>query len=106
MFTENLFEIVDKLATIRLAGRVADKLSAAGIIGKSVFEFAHNYDPGITETSRVRDIVTALKDKIQLDARRYHDFRKILASLGADADTALCYMPEKGNAIFGNLISR
>ena len=100
VFTENSSEIVDKLATVRLAGRVADKLSAAGIIGKSVTELAHNYGPGITETSRVRDIITVLKDKIQLDARRYHDFRKVLLSLDADADTALHYMPEKGGVIF------
>ena len=99
VFTENSSEIVDKLATVRLAGRVADKLSAAGIIGQSVTELAHNYGPGITETSRVRDIITALKDKIQLDARRYHDIRTVLLSLGADADTALHYMPEKGKVI-------
>ena len=99
IFIENSPEIVDKLAHVKLAARVADKLSAASIIGKSVAELAYNYGPGITETSRVRDIITALKDTIQLDTRRYHNFRDILLSLGADAETALYYMPEKGEVI-------
>ena len=88
-----------------LAARVASKLSAAGIIGESVTEHVHNYGPGITERSRLQHIITALKDKIQLDARRYHDFRDILVSLGADADTALPYMPKTGKAIFGELLT-
>ena len=101
IFTENSPEIIDKLANVMLAGRIADKLSAAGVIGKSVTELAHNYGPCITETSRVRDIITALKDKIQLDARMYHAFRDILLSLGPDTETALYYMPEKGKVIYG-----
>ena len=105
VFRENSPEIVDKLATVKLAYRVANKLSAAGIVGKYVTELAQNYGPGITETTRVGHIITALQDKIQLDARRYHNFRKVLLSLGADADTALHYMPEKGKmlGLFVNL---
>ena len=88
-----------------LAARVASKLSAAGIIGESVTEHVHNYGPGITERSRLQHIITALKDMIKLDARRYHDFRDILVSLGIDADKALHYLPEKGKAIIGELLS-
>ena len=101
IFEKNCAEICDKLATVRLAGSVADKLNAVGIIGKSVTELAHNYGPGITETSRAREIIMALKDKIQLDAQNYHNFREVLLSLGADTETALHYMPEKGKAIYG-----
>ena len=85
-----------------LAAKVAGKLNAAGIIGDAVTAHVYSHGPGITETSRLQHIITALKDKIQLDAQRYHDFRQILVSLGADADTALHYMPEKGKAIFVN----
>ena len=82
-----------------LAARVASKLSAAGILGESVTEHVDNYGPGVTERSRLQHIITALKDKIQLDARRYHDFREILVSLGADTETALPYMPKEGIVI-------
>ena len=88
------------LAGVNLAGRIADKLSAASIIGKSVTEDAQSYGPGVNETRRVRCIITAIKDKIKLDAQRYHDFREILVSIGPDAETALHYMPEKGKPLF------
>ena len=104
VFVSNSAEIVDMLANVRLAGRVADKLSAAGIIGKSVTELAHNYGIGITETSRVRHIITVLKDMIQLNPRRYHEFRDILLSLGADTETALHYMPKTGKVICDQLV--
>ena len=100
MFSGNSAEIVDKLANVRLADRVASKLSAAGIIGESVTEHVYNYGPGITERSRLQHIITALKDKIQLDARRYHEFRNVLLSLGPDTEAAIHYMPETGKVYF------
>ena len=87
---------MEKLANVPLAGRIADKLSAAGTIGEYVKRLAHIHAPGVTEVDRVRPIIAALKDKIQQDVQIYHHFRGVLLSLGADADTALYYLPEKG----------
>ena len=87
---------------MKLAGRLADELNAAGILGQSVTEQAINFGPNVTETSRVRPIITALKDKIEHNAQIYHDFRGILQSLGADADTALHYMPKEGKLILAH----
>ena len=96
VFTKSSAEVMEKLANVPLAGRIADKLSAAGTIGEYVKQLAHIHAPGVTEVDRVRPIIAALKDKIQQDVQIYHHFRGILLSLGADADTALYYLPEKG----------
>ena len=96
VFTKSSAEVMEKLANVPLAGRIADKLSAAGTIGEYVKRLAHIHAPGVTEVDRVRPIIAALKDKIQQDVQIYHHFRGILLSLGADADTTLYYLPEKG----------
>ena len=96
IFAKNSAEIIDTLANVKLAGRIADKLSAARIIGPSIRHDAINYGPGVTEVHRIRPIIIALEDKIQQNAQTYHQFRGILLSLGADAETALFYMPKKG----------
>ena len=92
-------DIIEKLANVNLAGTMADKLSAAGILGQSVTQHAYIHAPNVTEAGRVRPIIAALKDKIEQNAQIYHDFRGILQLLGSDADTALHYMPGKGKII-------
>ena len=104
VFAENSAEIIDKLANVNLAGRIADKLSAARIVGQSVCRGATTYGPGVTEVERIRPIVTALKDKIQQNAQAYHQFRGVLVSLGPDAETSLYYMPEKGRNVRSHAI--
>ena len=96
VFAKNSAEIIDTLANVNLAGRIADKLSAAHIIGQSIRHDATTYGPGVTEVHRIRPIIIALEDKIRQNAQTYHQFRGILLSLGADAETALYYMPEEG----------
>ena len=100
LFTKSSAEVMEKLANVPLAGRIADKLSAAGIIGEYVNQLAHIHAPGVTEVDRARPIIAALKDKIQHDVQIYHSFRGILLSFGADSDTALHYLPEKGKIWF------
>ena len=101
-FKKHSADIIEKLATVKLAGTLADKLSAAGILGQSVTEQAGIYGPDVTETCRVRPIIAALKDKIEQNSQIYHDFRGILQSLGADADTALHCMPGKGKMVLAH----
>ena len=99
VFTQNSAEIIDKLAHVKLARRVADKLNADRIIGENVTDLAYNTGPGVVESDRVRPMIDALKDQIQLNHRRYHEFRDILLSLGPDAETALHFIPGKGKLI-------
>ena len=99
VFRKNSAEIIDKLAHVKLARRVADKLNAARIIGENITELAYNAGPGVVESDRVRPMIDALKDQIQQNPGKYHEFRSILLSFGADAETALYYMPEKGKLI-------
>ena len=96
-FTHNSANIVEKLSSVPLAAVIADKLLAAGIIGHTVREHAHIHAVGVIEMDRLRPMFTALEGKIKQNVQYYHNFRGILLSLGADADTALHYMPEKGN---------
>ena len=96
VFLKNSAEIIAKLATAQLAGSLADKLRAASIIGDRITKHAHNFGPGVLDDDRVRPMIDALKDQIQQNPGKYHEFRSILLSFGADAETALYYMPEKG----------
>ena len=99
-FTISSAEVMEKLSRVPLAGRIADKLSAAGTIGEYVKQLAYIHAPGVTEVDRIRPIIATLKDKIQQDVQIYHHFRGILLSLGADADTALHYLPEEGKVVY------
>ena len=101
-FKKHSADITEQLAAVKLAGTLSDKLSVHGILGQSVMEQAGIYGPRVTETGRVRPIIAALKDKIEQNAEVYHDFRGILQSLGADADTALHCMPGKGKMILAH----
>ena len=99
-FTKNSAEIMEKLANVLLAARIADKLYADGIIGNDVKQRAHIHAPDVTEIDRVRPIITALKDKIWQNVQIYHRFRGILeSSFPSDAETALSYIPEEGKMI-------
>ena len=104
MFTKNSAEIMEKLANVSLAARIADKLYADGIIGNDVKQRAYIHAPDVTEIDRVRPIITALKDKIWQNVQIYHRFRDILeSSFPSDAETALYYMPEKGKLIWSSV---
>ena len=95
MFSKKSAEIMESLANVPLAARIADKLYADHIIGNDVKQRAHIY-AGFTEIDRVRPIITALMDKIRQNAQLYHSFRGILVSFEPDTETALYYMPENG----------
>ena len=69
------------------------------MIGQTTTRRAYVAGPDVTEAHRIRPIIIALKDKIQQNAQKYHQFRDILLSLGADAETALYYMPERGKLL-------
>ncbi len=85
-----------------VAAKIASKLNAAGIIGDSITKHVYNYGPWITERFRLQHIIAALKDKIHLDAQKYYYFRDVILSLGADADTALPFLPENDKSILIN----
>ena len=99
VFAKNSADIIDKLVNVKLAGRLADKLSAARMIGPTTTQRAYISGPDVTEAHRIRPIIIALKDKIQQNAQKYHQFRDILLSLGADTETALYCMPERGKPL-------
>ena len=104
VFYKNSAEIMEKLANVPLAARIADKLYAGGIIGNDVKQRACIHAPDVTEIDRVRPIITALKDKIWQNVQIYHRFRDILeSSFPSDAETALYYMPEKGKLIWSSV---
>ena len=95
-------DIIDQLATAQLAGSLADKLRAASLIGDHIAKYAHHYAPRVLEEDRIRPMIDVLINQIEQNPGKYHEFRTHLLSFGADAETAIYYMPEKGKYGKGN----
>ena len=98
ILNQHSHKIIEKLADFKLARTLADKLAARGIIGKSIRDEADVSGPGVTESMRVRPIITAMQSKVETDAQVYYKFLEILQSdnIAADAEAALHYLPDSG----------
>ena len=93
--SENSSAIIAALAKNFLANTLADELRSRQLIGASVQEIATNYGPGITEYWRVKQIITAMLGKIELNPQRYYDFINVLQldRIRVDAEAALALLP-------------
>ena len=87
--------IIGALADNSLANILADELRSRKLIGAAVHAKATNYGPGITEYSRVQQIITSMLSKIEHNPQRYYDFINVLQldRISVDAEAALALLP-------------
>ena len=93
--SENSAAIIRALAANSLANILAEELKSRKLIGETVYAKATSSGPDITEYWRVRQIVTAMLNKIEHIPQRYYDFIDVLRLDGicADAEAALALLP-------------
>ena len=106
IMSENSSAIIVALAENSLANTLADELRSHTLIGAAVHAKATSYGPGITEYWRVKQIITAMLDKIELNPQRYYDFINVLQldRIRVDAEAALALLPT-GKLVGLNLIA-
>ena len=92
---KNSAAITRALAANGLANRLADELRSRKLIGVAVHGKATSYGPDITEYWRVKQIITAMRSKVEHNPQYYHDFIEVLHLDGicADAESALVLLP-------------
>ena len=92
---DNSDKVISALADNNLANKLANTMKARKLIGRAVFEEATNAGPRVTESMRVRALITALLSKIELKTERYGQFLDILESddFEADAEAATALLP-------------
>ena len=92
----NQAELADHLAdTPGIAVRLSNELLAKNVIGKAVRDSADIRGPHVTEIMRVQPILTAMLAKIDLNSKRYHEFRAALLApnVGVDSDVVEAFVP-------------
>ena len=95
----NQAELADQLAdTPGIAIRLSNHLLSQNVIGKAVRDAADIRGPHVTEIMRVQPILTAMLAKIDLNPRKYDEFRAAMLSpnVGVDPDVVNAFVPETG----------
>ena len=92
----NQADLADKLGDLHgVALRLANKLFAMEVIGKSVRDAADIHGPHVTEFMRVNPIMKAMLGSIELNSDRYQQFRDVLLApaVGVHLDIVNRYVP-------------
>ena len=101
-FFENQDELADQLAdTPGITVSLSNELYARQMIEMVVRDEANTHGPGITEIMRVKPILAAVLKKIEINPKRYDEFRATMLSpnVGVDSDVVDRFVPEKGVVI-------
>ncbi len=102
---KNQAELAAMMAKINgVALKIADELVARDVIGSALRETVDIRGPHVTETMRAQPLITAMLSKIEINRKRYHDFRAAMLkpTVGMEKDIVNLYVPkeEKGKCIY------
>ena len=98
----NQARLADQLAdTPGVAVRLSLELFARRIITKAVQDTVAIRGAQVTEIMRVQPLLTAILAKIDLNPKRYHEFRDTMLApnVGVDSDVVDILVPETGMMI-------
>ena len=96
---ENQAKLADRLAdSPGTVVRLSMELFARRIIPKPVRDSVDIRGPQVTEIMRVQPLLNAMLSKIDLNPKRYYEFRSIMLedSVGVDADVVDTFVPDTG----------